>query len=453
MTSVLSGPSVQHGSKLNVRDHDGLYGLIGPSAPSMVAQLRKPRQKEDGVTKWEWKKFSNSARKDSLRLCHWAKSNENSNAYQFSKYNKHPPEYSYNDEEYGRLLEDPEWTRDETDYLFSVVKNYDQRWHVIYDRYYYNSGRERTVEDLKDRFCHACRRLVKDRITDPEARKKALEPYQFDKDRELTRKRYLSNLDGRAPREIEEEEALFLEIKRLEQNERKFKRDREELLRTLAGIESGLPDIVEDELPLSLFDSSKNNKRKRGTADAESPISTPIPPSATLSALGTTKRTAPVNPKIPPEDPIQCIRHIELSPTTPATKAAHQPSFLRTFKLPNPKTSTHVRLVSTLQEVGLTYNRLVMPTEGNVALLHTAVDAATALIEHRKALEKVEADIAALKEKHGVEGDVASEMGMEEYGHGRSLSVATSARSARNKRGRSLSASSADTVPQQKRKR
>ena len=41
---------------------------------------------------------------------------------------------------------DTEWTKDETDYLFTIVKQYDQRWYVIYDRYQYPGGRERSLE-------------------------------------------------------------------------------------------------------------------------------------------------------------------------------------------------------------------------------------------------------------------------------------------------------------------
>src|ERR1700759_1591015 len=71
-------------------------------------------------------------------------------------------------------------------------------------------------------------------------------------ERELTRKNYLLSLENRTPEQIAEEEALFVEVKRMEQSERKFKKEREELLRTLAGIESGLPDIVEDDMPAAL---------------------------------------------------------------------------------------------------------------------------------------------------------------------------------------------------------
>jgi hypothetical protein len=117
-------------------------------------------------------------------------------------------------------------------------------------------------------------------------------------ERELTRKKYLLSLENRTPEQIAEEEALYIEIKRLEQNERKFKRDREDLLRTIAGIDSGLPDIVEDDGgPLGITVDTKKLRKKGSIMDMDSPatpsalsISTPLikrPPTAKNTAYGT----------------------------------------------------------------------------------------------------------------------------------------------------------------------
>ena len=59
-------------------------------------------------------------------------------------------------------------------------------------------------------------------------------------ERELARKSYASSLFHLTPAQIAEEEALYLECKRMEQTEKKFKADREDLMRMLAGFESGL---------------------------------------------------------------------------------------------------------------------------------------------------------------------------------------------------------------------
>lgn len=82
-----------------------------------------------------------------------------------------------------------------------------------------------------------------------------------------------------------EEDALFVELKRLEQNERRFKKDREELLRTLLGMESGLPDINADEEAFSSsapVEVKKSKKKGNNNADVETPTS------ATASGSGIT---------------------------------------------------------------------------------------------------------------------------------------------------------------------
>lgn len=85
------------------------------------------------------------------------------------------------------------------------------------------------------------------------------------------------SLENRTPEQIVEEEALYIEIKRLEQNERQFKKDRDELLRTIAGIDSGLPDIIEDEGIPNLSIDVKKKKKGASAMDIDSP-STPAPP-------------------------------------------------------------------------------------------------------------------------------------------------------------------------------
>lgn len=60
---------------------------------------------------------------------------------------------------------------------------------------------------------------------------------------ERMRKEYLRNLFDRTPEQIAEEEALYVEVKRLEADERRWAKDRDDLLRTQAGVESGLPNL------------------------------------------------------------------------------------------------------------------------------------------------------------------------------------------------------------------
>lgn len=112
-----------------------------------------------------------------------------------------------------------------------------------------------------------------------------------DTDREVNRREYLASLENRTAEEIAEEEALFTELKRLEQNERRFKREREELLRTILGIEAGLPDIHVDEDTLSaapaLHVDTSTKKNKRKASEMETPVSAVASPSVNATiALG-----------------------------------------------------------------------------------------------------------------------------------------------------------------------
>ena len=45
----------------------------------------------------------------------------------------------------SQLFTDNDWTKEETDYLFSTVQEYDLRWYVIHDRYDY-PGPVRAIE-------------------------------------------------------------------------------------------------------------------------------------------------------------------------------------------------------------------------------------------------------------------------------------------------------------------
>ena len=59
-------------------------------------------------------------------------------------------------------IQDAEWTKDETDYLFSLMREYDGRFFVVHDRYEYPNGPERTIEVRNRRCqldwfdCHRC---------------------------------------------------------------------------------------------------------------------------------------------------------------------------------------------------------------------------------------------------------------------------------------------------------
>ena len=43
-------------------------------------------------------------------------------------------------------LADPEWTKEETDFLFNLIHEYDSRFYIVNDRYDFPGGSPRSME-------------------------------------------------------------------------------------------------------------------------------------------------------------------------------------------------------------------------------------------------------------------------------------------------------------------
>jgi DNA methyltransferase 1-associated protein 1 len=94
------------------------------------------------------------------------------------------------------------------------------------------------MEDLKDRYYSVYRKLILqgkgpisgDYIPD---RQSLASQYAYDKSKEVERKNALIMLFNRTKEQVEEEEALFVEAKRIELNEARLSKERESLLNSL----------------------------------------------------------------------------------------------------------------------------------------------------------------------------------------------------------------------------
>lgn len=87
--------------------------------------------------------------------------------YQFAQFNIATSVFTYSQDEYNRHLlgtrstplrnamtdtfKDNEWSKEETDYLFSLAREYDARFYIIHDRYDFPDGKIRTIE-----VCSSC---------------------------------------------------------------------------------------------------------------------------------------------------------------------------------------------------------------------------------------------------------------------------------------------------------
>jgi DNA methyltransferase 1-associated protein 1 len=194
--------------------------------------------------------FRNPARSDDLVLQHWRrqpahKSAENGDTmdvdtenkdpesddiaprkYEFAKYNLQVEIDSYTDEQYEKLLRDDDWSKEETDYLVDMVKEYYQRWPLIADRWEYQPpesssepAKERSIEDMKKRFYTLRAKLMELRTP-----RSAMTPEEFslfetlmsfDAEHERTRKQLALALFSRTSDEIREEQHLLTELQRI----------------------------------------------------------------------------------------------------------------------------------------------------------------------------------------------------------------------------------------------
>lgn len=298
--------------------------------------------------------FSNQARSDGLILKHWRRKHttapavqdgedatmedsENNGSYiencaDFSKYNISVDLPTFTDEEYDAHLRSDDWSREETDYLFEVVKDYSYRWAVIWDRYDYQpankshltqemaqddpsqalaalpfaSSKQRTVEDLKARFYSISAKLMQLRM--PEIQMDAdqyslLETLRnFDPILERNRKTLAAALMNRNMDEVKEEEFLLAELQRINMAANRLDAEREELRSRLdapipnqqvsAGLASFTSSQALQALFSQLFQQDRSKKRASGggsgpgrlSLNANDLIQTPSSTSAQMSA-------------------------------------------------------------------------------------------------------------------------------------------------------------------------
>jgi DNA methyltransferase 1-associated protein 1 len=234
---------------------------------------------------------------------------ENTEAYiensgEFQKYNISVDLPTFSDEEYDAHLRSDDWSREETDYLFDVVKDYSYRWAVIWDRYDYQPSnlhlmhetangndasqalaalpfaqpKTRTVEDLKARFYDISAKLMKLRIPEMQMDADQYSLYEtlskFDPNLERNRKNLAAALMNRNMDEVKEEEFLLTELQRINMAANRLDAEREELRARLDApisnqqVQAGLASFTSSQslqaLFSQLFQQDRSKKRASG---------------------------------------------------------------------------------------------------------------------------------------------------------------------------------------------
>jgi DNA methyltransferase 1-associated protein 1 len=273
--------------------------------------------------------FSNPARADGLVLKHWRRKPTTAppvqetedaamhdgdttdtyleNCTDYAKYDIKVDMPGFTDEEYDQYLRSSDWSREETDYLFEVVRDYSYRWAVIWDRYDYRPSqplpetaigdahalaampfapqKERSLEDLKARFYNISAKLMKQRIPEVQMDADQYSTYEmltkFDPVMERNRKMLATALINRTMDEVKEEEFLLTELQRINMAANRLDAEREELRARLdappqnqhvsAGLQAFTSSQALQALFQQLFQQDRSKKRASGGAGATGP--------------------------------------------------------------------------------------------------------------------------------------------------------------------------------------
>ena len=330
------------------------------------------------AARWELRPFKNSARDDdgTLVLRHWRRKAEECEFppqpdggqdsdlpapkdgqgisagegtpedSAFAKFNVRVVVPQYNDDQYGSNLNNADWTKEETDYLLGLVRDFDLRWPIIWDRYEYTpeaspderarvssdtamipAPKPRSLEDLKARYYEVAAKMMAVQKPAQYMTRPEFELYEmmssFSPAQEKTRKDFAVNTMGRSKDEAREEESLLLEIKRILARTERFNEERRELYNRLDyphtdqdinvyKSSSGLQNLLQN---LMNIDKSKKRRSIAGGTEAAGlasagangqPVSAPSEKEArreSIAALGSSQRdahrTAPATPVEP----------------------------------------------------------------------------------------------------------------------------------------------------------
>lgn len=279
------------------------------------------------------------------------------NCADYVKYNITVDMPDFTDEEYDAHLRSDDWSREETDYLFGIVKDYSYRWAVVWDRYEWQALKrrerelaqaaklengdedsnvlatmpfapprdtERSLEEMKARFYDISAKLMKLRIPEVQMDADQYSLYEtlskFDPVMERNRKMLATALMNRNMDEVKEEEFLLTELQRINMAAVRLDAEREELrarldapqanTSTAAGLQSFTSSTALQALFQQLFQQDRSKKRSSGGSNAPGRLSLSAndminTPAASNSANRRTSMALP--PAAPSHTPVKTL--------------------------------------------------------------------------------------------------------------------------------------------------
>ncbi|KAI0017669.1 hypothetical protein F4780DRAFT_574621 [Xylariomycetidae sp. FL0641] len=457
--------------------------LIVPDVPNFKKRrfgTRKP------AARWEMQQFKNSARADSsLQLRHWRKQTDDtsrprlppdgqesgekqSNVQEppqeledsgFAKFNVQVDVPQYSEDQYNSVLASSDWTKDETDYLMGLAREFDLRWPVIWDRYDYTpkqsesssqgSGADatdpntavipapqpRSMETLKKRYYEVAAKMmaVQKPVQYMTQAEFALHEMMtnFNATTEAQRKKFAENILARSKEEAREEESLLVEVRRLINRLATLNRDRS-MIHSLLDYPSTEQDINPyksshglQTLLQNLMNVDKNKKRKSimdgNGSNTPASAQTPAPTSSTPVTENRRSSVAPsaghghrdsIGGADKPERPAK-----KGAPAPERKKLSEQEERLYgvshhdrlpsgpTFRyerinkmMSNKSIAQHNRIANTLFELDIP-TRLNMPTQATVAEEEKLLNLINVFLDSRKVLDKLDAEVKLLRAK------------------------------------------------------
>ncbi|TID13793.1 hypothetical protein E2P81_ATG01726 [Venturia nashicola] len=300
-----------------------IQALHGDRAPPVAIidstkTFRAKLKRDFRPSRWEHAPFINSARSDGLQLRHWQKAasqkpstdqvatdamdTTTSDApppkeYQFAKYDVSITVPTFTDEEYSTHLESTDWTREETDYMLGLVKDYSQKWPIIYDRYEWTAPQVdssqkfanqedylkavmkskphgRKLEQIKARYYEIWAKTLALKAGGMANMNEAeFQLYEaltkYNPDTEVQRKDLAWALHKRTLEEIREEEYLLSELQRIAISAHKFETERAEVRARLESAQTmgntlGMPNsfAAYNQLYSQLMAQDRNRKSR-----------------------------------------------------------------------------------------------------------------------------------------------------------------------------------------------
>ena len=267
-----------------------VYQLMGDSVPPIpIVETSKYKSRPTYAAprafkprKWEERTFVNRARADNLVLRHWKHAKPRTNGHVASqddnvenqdpvitpsvlyedelpleKYNVKVSVASYTDEQYEKNFTSGSWSKEETDYLMELCRDFDLRWLLITDRYMpeqiprqarskFDDSQmvidcvdedihypDRSMEDLKARYYTIAAKMLETHRPANDMTESEFKLWEkmrdFDERTEKLRKSMAEKLFERTKDEAEEEKILLEELRRIIHHEDEFLAQRRDL--------------------------------------------------------------------------------------------------------------------------------------------------------------------------------------------------------------------------------